>query len=522
MLEQKVREKGLSDHVFFHNRYVTLEKLLEFILASDAYVTPYLEVRQITSGTLAYACGSGKAVVSTPYWHAEELLADGRGVLVPFRDPQALARAFTELLGDEVRRNQMRKRADQYGRSMIWREVGRRYIELFREAIERRAELRLPTPKAVMPRPPAPEVRLDHVRRLTDDAGVLASAAFATPDRRGGYRTGDNALALVAAVDTWRMLKEEDLFPLVHRYLAFVNHAVEPEGVRGRLSFDRRWEDEGSELACGYCIWAAGHVVGHAPTDAVLGLAARLSDALLPRSEGFESAQAMALALIGIHRYLIRFSGASELRRLRETLAGRLHGLFDAGTDDWPWHADRLERASGHAPHALLLSGRWLERGEMVDRGLRLLDWLFGVQSDPETQWLSPAGDLGGMRRGKPKPRYVQRPVEPASLAGACEEAFLITRDDLWARRLDLCLSWFLGWNDRRESLYDFRTFGVSDGIEEAGLSRNQGAEAALSYLMTLHAVHRVEEAKATSAPPAGAPPSGGTPPPGADGGSVA
>jgi glycosyltransferase involved in cell wall biosynthesis len=512
-LEQLTKSLGLSDNVFFYNRYVTLDELLEFILASDVYVTPYLNKEQITSGTLSYALGCGKAVVSTPYWHAEELLADGRGVIVPFSDPEATAAAIGELLSDEVRRNQMRKRGYQFSRSMVWREVGRRYLELFEEAIDRQAELVRPVaaPRRVIPEPPAPEVLLDHVARLTDETGVLHRAAFATPDRRGGYSTDDNALALIVAVDDWRTFEDPAVPPLVHTYLSFLHYALDERtgSCRGRLSYERRWldDDEGSrERTTGRVLWALGQTVGHPPSEAALALAAQMFSRMLPRAERFEDPSAVACAIVGIHRYLIRFSGASEVRRLREALASRLFGLLERGRGpDWPWCSDRVGPEAGHVPHALLLSGRWLERGEMVGAGLEALGWLFEVQTDPQTGNLSPIGDRGGMTRGGERARFDQRPREVAALAGASEEAFLITKEAVWASRVSTCLSWFLGANDRLEPLYDFKTKGVSDGVEATGLSPDQGARATLSWLMTLLAAHRVEEEQARLG--AGAPP---------------
>ncbi len=504
-LEQTVKARKLTENVFFYNRYVTLEQLLEFLLASDVYLTPYPNKEQITSGTLAYAAGCGKAIVSTPYWHAEDLLADGRGMLVPFEDPGAMAEAVIRLLDDEVLRNQVRKRAYQHTRASVWKEVARAYLGVFQEAIEQRGRLRR-RPRAeasVMPRPSAPEVQLEHVRRLTDDTGIIRYASFATPDRGGGYSTSDNALALIAMVDHWRMFDDDAVTPLVHTYLSFLNHALGGEGDKcgGLLSYDRRWVEEATEAACGRALWALGHTVAHARADAVLELAARLFDRSLPKADSFKDPLAIATAIIGIHRYLVPFSGASELRRLRERLAEKIHACFTANrSDEWYWHAGSVGREAGHLPHALLLSGRWLERGEMVGCGLEALEWLFKVQTSPETGWLSLIGDQGGYMKGAPPSRVNQRPVEAAALAGACEEAYLITKEKVWAARLESCLNWFLSQNDRREPLYDFKTKGVSDGMEKTCVSLNRGGEAVLSWLVTLMAAHRVQQAVKASA----------------------
>ena len=503
-LEQAVKALDLTDTVFFYNRYVNLEQLLEFLLASDVYVTPYPAKEQITSGTLAYAAGCGKAIVSTPYWHAEDLLSDGRGMLVPFEDAAAMAGAVNRLLENEVLRNQVRKRVYQYTRPSVWKEVARAYLQVFQEAIEHKGELRRPASAeaSVMPRPSPPEVRLDHVRRLTDETGILRFGAFATPDRRGGYSTRDNALALAVSVDYWRMFDDDGVVPLVHPCLSFLNYALDPGkagddagACAGLLSYDRRWVERGTEAACGRALWALGHTVGHADSEAQLELASRLFDRFLPRAGSFTDSLAVAMTIIGIHRYLIRFSGASSLRRLRERLAGSVYDAFVRNrSDDWYWHADSVGLEAGHLPHALLLSGRWLDRGAMVECGLRSLEWLFKAQTSPETGWLSLIGDQGGYRKGAEPSRINQRPAEAAALAGACEEAYLITKEEVWAERLKTCLYWFLGENDRRKPLYDFTTGGVSDGMEKTCVSQNYGAESVLSWLVTLMSVHRVEQ----------------------------
>jgi hypothetical protein len=290
MLQRLVRERGVERNVVFHNRFVTLEELVEFIGAADIYLTPYLNQEQITSGTLAYTLGAGKAVVSTRYWYAEELLADARGLLVPFQDPRAIATSVLHLLDDEAERHAMRRRAYLFGREMTWPNVARLYMESFHRA--RSERIRAPRPAGnVRPlnKQPAdlPPLRFDHLRRLTDATGVLQHAVFNVPRFSDGYCTDDNARALIAMV----LLEEvgggelDGVRGLASIYLAFLWFAFNADTLRFRnfLSYQRQWlEDGGSEDSHGRALWALGTVLGRSAKRGLCGTASRLFELALP------------------------------------------------------------------------------------------------------------------------------------------------------------------------------------------------------------------------------------------------
>ncbi|MBN1418422.1 MAG: glycosyltransferase family 4 protein [Planctomycetes bacterium] len=498
-LERRARERGVQDHILFHNRYVTLEELCEFLLAADIYLTPYRSREQIASGTLAYAIGCGKACVSTPYWYAEEVLSDGRGRIFPFDDADALVETLRDVLNGEVERNQMRKRAYLFGRQMIWREVARAYLRTFEDAIANYARQipRLPARAKPIPKPGLPEVSLDHLRILTDGTGIIQHATYATPDRRHGYTTDDNARALIVAILNVNLFGDESVLPLVQTYLAFLRHAFVEETRRFRnfLSYERHWlEDTGSDDSQGRAIWALGTAVAFPPNNSILGLSSRLFEAAFPALEGITSPRAWAFALLGIHAFLRRFSGASEARRMRERLAQRLlHHFRENAAPDWPWCEPTVTYGNATLPHALLLSGRWLECGEMVEQGLRSLAWLFEIQSDPAGH-LTLIGNAGWYPRGGKKARFDQQPIEAAKLVLAAQEAFQITRERNWLVRMRHAVDWFLGANDIRAPLYDFQTRGCCDGLHPTGTNINQGAESTLAWLLSIHAAQLVEE----------------------------
>ena len=332
-LQWLAQEQGVEGHVIFYNRFVSLEELVQFIGAADIYITPYLNAAQITSGTLAYTLGAGKAIISTPYWYAEEMLAEERGVLVPFGDSAALAGQVIDLLDNESKRHAMRKRAYLFGRAMIWPQVAQRYMESFTRA---RAERRhfIPSGFAVKPldkRPgELPLLKLDHLRRMTDDTGMWQHAIFTIPNYREGYSIDDNARALIVST-LLEELGSGEALELASRYLAFIWYAFNPETGRFRnfMDYQRHWlEESGSEDSHGRTLWALGTVLGRSHTPALQSMAGWVFEQVLPVILDTTSPRAWAFTLIGIHEYLRRFAGDRMVNQVRDELAGRLLTLY--------------------------------------------------------------------------------------------------------------------------------------------------------------------------------------------------
>ena len=491
-LQRRVRELGIEAHVIFHNRFVSLEELVEFIGATDIYLTPYLNREQITSGTLAYTVGCGKAVISTPYWHAEELLANGRGMLVPFRDAQAIAEAVNWLLDHETERHAMRKRAYLYGRQMVWPEVARRYLESFARARARgttRTRVAIPT---LNQRPgDLPVLKLDHLKRLTDDTGILQHATYTVPNYDEGYTTDDNARALIVAV----LLEElggktaTEAPELATRYLAFLWHAFNPETGRFRnfLDYNRNWlEAVGSEDSHARALWGLGYVVGRSRRPGLWKLASRLFEAALPAALRFSNPRAWAFTILGIQEYLRRFYGDRTAQQARRKLGDRLFKHYQKHRqDDWRWFEDRLTYANARLPQALLMAGKWVGRQQWVEAGLEALRWLVQVQLD-EQGYFAPIGNDGFYTRGQRRPYFDQQPIEACATVSACLEAFRITNDSSWYREAQRAFDWFLGRNRLGLALYDPLTGGCCDGLQPNGVNENQGAESTLAFLMAL------------------------------------
>ena len=501
-LQWLAQEKGVEGHVIFYNQFVSLEKLVEFIGAADIYITPYLNAAQITSGTLAYTLGAGKAVISTPYWYAEEMLAEGRGALVPFRDPVALADQVINLLDNEARRHAMRKRAYVFGREMIWPQVARRYMESFEHARVERRHFTSPgfIIKPLDKRPgELPPLKLDHLRHMTDGTGILQHALFTVPNYNEGYTTDDNARALMvsALLDA---LGNEEALELSSRYLAFIWYAFNTETGRFRnfMDYQRNWlEVGGSDDSHGRALWALGTVLGRSNTPALPSMAGWLFERALPAILNTTSPRAWAFALIGIHEYLRRFAGDRRASQVREELAGRLLKLYQSHhSDKWRWYEDRLAYCNAALPHALLMCGQWIPNPTMTEAGLESLSSLTDLQrADTGGGHFIPIGSNGFYKRGGQRARFDQQPVEAQAMVSACLEAYRITGDERWRKEARRAFEWFLGRNDLNLTIYDPTTGGCRDGLHPDRPNENQGAESTLAFLQALLELRLAENA---------------------------
>ncbi len=490
-LHQLVNRLGLESHVRFDNKYADHDELCCYIGAADIFITPYVSPTQITSGTLSYAVGAGKAVISTPYWHAEELLAEGRGRLVPFGDVNAMARGVIDILDHEQERNAMRKRAYQFGRHMVWKEVAQGYVDLFARVLERP----MSRPKAAYGSYPSrmveqlPILNLHHLQLMTDDTGILQHSTYTIPNREHGYCTDDQARALIATSMCYSLYQNKKVIPLIQKYLAFLFHAFNRENGRFRnfMSYDRHWlEAAGSEDAHGRALWSLGVVVREAPNESIRSLATRLFSEGLGAIEHFTSPRAWAYSLVGLHSYMEAYAGDAEARRLRDLLADRLYIAFKQNAvSDWPWCEDVATYDNAKLPHALLLAGRSLPDSDVFETGLRTLEWLLEQQT-AENGHLCLIGNAGWLTRSGQRANFDQQPLDAMALVDACIEAFRSTGDFRWIEEARRCLNWFLGYNDLNLPLYDFTTGGCYDGLTPQGVNANQGAESTLAWLISL------------------------------------
>jgi glycosyltransferase involved in cell wall biosynthesis len=492
-LQWLAQEHDVEGHVIFYNRFVSLEELVQFIGAADIYITPYLNAAQITSGTLAYTLGAGKAIISTPYWYAQEMLAEERGVLTPFGDSAALADQVLDLLDNESKRHAMRKRAYLFGRAMIWPQVAQRYMKSFTRA---RAERRHFIPsgfavKSLDKRPgELPLLKLDHLRHMTDNTGIWQHAIFTIPNYHEGYSIDDNARALIVST-LLEELGSSEAFELASRYLAFIWYAFNSETGRFRnfMDYQRHWlEESGSDDSHGRSLWALGVVLGRSNTPALQSMAGWVFEQVAPVILDTTSPRAWAFTLIGIHEYLRRFAGDRMVNQVRDELAGRLLTLYQrCRTDEWRWYEEGLTYCNAVLPQAMLLCGQWIPNNAMTDVGLESLAWLTDLQhTDADEGHFIPIGSNGFYQRGGKRARFDQQPVEAQATVSACLEAYRGTDDPRWRKEARRAFEWFLGRNDLRLPLYDPTTGGCRDGLHPDRPNQNQGAESTLAFLQAL------------------------------------
>jgi glycosyltransferase involved in cell wall biosynthesis len=507
-LQARVRRLHIEASVVFHDRFVEDDELAEFLAAADIYVTPYLNPQQSTSGTLARAVAAGRAVISTPYWHARELLADGRGLLVPVRDAPAIAQAANELLGNDAARAAVGARAAEHARSSSWPVVAHSYLRSFARALEGQRQRRsLPSTWPLAPPADLPELNFDHLRALTDDTGLIQHATFDVPRYEEGYCLDDNARALMLMtlleeVSTARPRKFREV---TARYLAFVSYAFNSNTGRFRnfMSYSRHWlEETGSEDSHGRAVWALGTVVGRSAEPSRQGLARELFQAALPPLAAFSSPRAWAYSLLGINEYLRTFRGDSGVEAVRQTLLNKLCGLYERNASPgWYWFEESVTYENARLSQALITSGEALGSEAIWSIGLRSLDWLASMQVSTEGHF-APIGSNGFYKKGAVKAEFDQQPVEAAAMVSASLDALRVSGDARWARYGRSAFDWFLGHNHLRLPLYDASTGGCRDGLHAERLNENEGAESTLSFLLALL---ELRSADATSSPGAAA-----------------
>jgi hypothetical protein len=492
-LEILAKKNQIEKNVIFYNQFVDLETLKEFIGAADLYITPYLNEAQITSGTLAYTFGAGKAVISTPYWHAAELLAEDRGVLVPFGNAEAIAREVIALLRDDTRRHAIRKNAYRIGREMVWGNVAQSYMRSFElSRLEGAAVSRKSLSTKTLAQKPRelPEIKLCHLSRMTDSTGVFQHAIFSVPNFSEGYCTDDNARAFILAALLGELGEDpERMRTLATTCIAFLHHAFDLKTKRfhNHMSFDRRWLDkQGSDDCHGRALWALGVGVGRSPHRSFQIMAGQLFALALPMLTELTSPRAWAFGLIGIHEYLRRLRGDSLANQTRETLTSRLMELFERNARrDWRWFENSLSYDNAKLAHALILSGRATGQQAVFERGLQALRWLTELQIS-EKGHFRPIGTNGFYSRGGARANFDQQPIEAQATVSACLEAYRVTSDLWWYEQAQRAFDWFIGWNDLGLVLYSPETGGCRDGLHVDRINRNEGAESTLAFLLSL------------------------------------
>lgn len=495
--------QGVSANVRFIDGFLEQQTLLDYLQSSDIYVTPYLSETQITSGTLSYSVALGKAVVSSPYWHAVELAEQNVVTLVPFGDDAGFASAINNLLADPDLLSQAGKRAYALGRGMIWEKLAASYLEIARQAVAKKP-VRLAQTRGLsaaatreLHRP-----RLEAIEGMSDGCGIIQHSIFAVPDRQHGYCVDDNcrALMLMHRVDDHQVRADE----LARIYASFVQHAW--NGSRGRfrnfMAFDRSWlEEEGSEDSFGRSVWTIGVTVAEARQRDLRHWALALFDQVAANSLDLNAPRTWAFALLGADAVLSAHPDHPIARHLVTEYAGRLHALLKRERrDDWNWFEPSLAYDNARLPEALLRGAVFLGDDAMRADALAAFDWLDGMQTNESDQFRAVGTDSFGRPYEKPLP-FDQQPLEAWATVDAAIYAHGITGDDRWLETAWRAYAWYLGANDLGIPIATPATGGCYDGLMSDRVNLNQGAESILAYQFACATMTRAMAARAVGTP---------------------
>ncbi|MBV8389175.1 MAG: glycosyltransferase [Mucilaginibacter sp.] len=483
-LIEVAEELNVRDHVIFINRYVSEEELMCYLSAADIYVSPYLNEAQITSGTLCYAVRAGAAVVSTPYWHAKELLSDGRGRLFNFRDEKGLADTINDLFDVPADLHSIKDKAYRYGLNLRWTVIGNKYLGVLKDVIENqdvseRILRRIIDPEIM------PEFSLDYVKFLTDSTGIIQHTKYGIPDWKEGYCVDDNARALLMSLMAYH-LNYEEAMKLIPSYLSFLLYMQNGDGYfRNFLSYDKRYLDDlGSEDAFGRAVWALGYLVDRSPNDSYGKLAEELFHKAEPHFRGLQYLRGISNVIIGISYYLRRHPLQKNLSETLNYLTGKLVDAFHKTHDaEWHWFEDFLTYDNAILPLSLLHSASITGKKEAFDVAFASLKFLEELTF--KSSYWNPVGNKDWYFRDNKMSYYDQQAIETMAMALMYGQAYEITEDPQYREKLFLVYQWFLGENSLSIPLYDPETKGCSDGLHQMGINKNQGAESVLAYLIS-------------------------------------
>jgi glycosyltransferase involved in cell wall biosynthesis len=486
MLEREAEKLGVREHVAFRGQFVSAGELREYLQAADIFVTPYLNEAQVSSGALSYAMGAGAAVVSTPYWHAQELLAHGRGHLFPFKDHVALSRTLLELCGSPVELQRVRHAAFEFTQSMEWPRIGDSYFGMIRTAVQVTRGSRAGIARSPAMASALPELSLDHLQRMTDDTGIVQHATYSVPARRTGYCVDDNARALIVAVQADRMQPSAAARALVTKYLSYLHCSQETDGVfRNFMSYDRSLERARASDDCiGRALWALGVTATLAADEGCRALARDMFARALPHADEL-GPRGTAQAILGLASVLAAAPDSTEMRVALDRLVGKLAEWYhNHATEEWRWFEPTLTYDNAILPLALFAAYEVTRERATLRVARESLEFLEDVCFHGDRLQL--VGNTGWHSRGGKKARADEQAIDAAAFVLAFRCAYKVTADRHYLRRMRESFAWFLGANRLGVPLYDFATGGCCDGMGVAEINRNQGAESTICFLLSL------------------------------------
>ena len=483
-LHRLVQKYSLDQYVYFYNHFVSDNELFDCLSATDIYVTPYLNKAQMTSGPLSYAIGAGCAVLSTPFWHADELLADGKGMLFEFGDPQSLTEILTNILDNPDELLALRKKAYDYGRTLIWPKIGMQYNNLILNILKSKKEIEVDNEHVINPMV-LPTFSLKHIKRLTSSTGIIQHATYNVPNLKTGYCIDDNSRALLMTLMAWDQLKDEESLDLIPTYLSFINYMQNDDGTfRNLLSYNNEYLDEsGTEDSFGRTIWALGYLIRRPPNPGYFQISLDMFAKAIPNFIKLIGLRGISYTIIGLYHYLKRNPNDEKMMMLLKDLTYKIIDSIDANRDkDWIWFENKLTYSNGIIPLALFYSYKLMKDKKILIIAKEVLSFLENIKF--KNDYLNVIGNNGWFKKGKDPARFAQQPINASAMVLAFDQAYKTTKNIEYLKKMYTSYLWFLGENDLGIPLYNFDTKGCFDGLESYGINKNQGAESTLSYLI--------------------------------------
>jgi len=481
-LKRLAKKLNVEKNLIFINKFVSEEELYDYLTAADMYITPYLNEAQITSGTLSYAVGAGAAVISTPYWHAQELLDENRGKLFDFKDSDALSDIVNDLFRNKEQLQKLKENAYNYGLHLRWPNTGSVFINTLQEAIID-AQVIPDENKPIVDPEMMPAFSMAHIQRLTDDTGIVQHAKYGIPNLKEGYCVDDNSRALLMVTMAWQQNKSKVALELLPVYLSYIQYMQLDDGnFRNFLSFRREYLDEvGTEDSFGRTIWSLGYLINNAPNNSYREFAKELFIKSVPHFDKLRHLRGLANTMIGLSSYLKSQPYDDYFINELNKLATPLKAAYHANKGDkWHWFEEKLTYDNAILPLALLSHYETTQDQESLAIGLESMEYLTAKTLDKG--YLNPVGNDGWLHRDQEMAIYDQQAIETMAMVLMYFKAYEITHDLKYISQMYLSYQWFLGENSLRLPLYDYETKGCGDGIQPCGINRNQGAESTLAY----------------------------------------
>jgi len=496
-LIKKVNDLGMQDNVRFINSYLEESELFEYLAATDLYVTPYLNEAQITSGTLSYAVGAGAAVLSTPYWHAQELLANGRGKLFDFKGTAQLSNQLLQLLNNPTEMEEMRQAAFEFGQANKWSLMQNKYFEYAEVLIDEPSPVQLNIANPIMKLADLRKFNLNHLYRLTDSTGVLQHARYGLIDYKEGYTLDDNARALIVALKEYKKNKSEKNLNLVRTYLSFIHYMQNVDGsFRNFLSYSREYLDNtGTQDALGRTIWALGYTVQEAPDEQIRAFSREMFLTSIKQMSSLTSIRSWANSILGITRFLQEYPtdevSMAELIKLTDKLM-LAYASTSTHRQGWVWFEASLTYDNGLLPLALAYAYDIIPSPEIKEACLKTCEFITNICFKHEH--LSLIGNEKWYDINHSYSEFGQQPVDAMNMVLMYRKMYKMTGDSTYLVRMCSSYKWFIGKNTLSMSLYDPANGTCFDGLESYGINSNQGAESTLAYLIS----HQVIEEELT------------------------